>query len=93
MEGVGYIGFGAVFYHQKLIEQLIVADSRILIVLYPILFFVVTLDIASLTPQSNHAYVIIRKKMSESVNGLTGCLFCHYGDLERPTMLFLLMGW
>jgi hypothetical protein len=34
------------------------------------------------TSQSNYAYVIIRLKMSESDNGITGSLFCHYGETD-----------
>jgi hypothetical protein len=34
------------------------------------------------TPQSIHVYVTILPKMSESVNGLTGKLFCHYGATD-----------
>ena len=36
----------------------------------------------SSTSQSNHAYVIIRLKISENVNGLTGSMFCHYDETD-----------
>ena len=35
---------------------------------------------ASSTTQSNHVYVIIRLNMLENMNGLSGNLFCHYGE-------------
>jgi len=36
----------------------------------------------SLTPHSNHIYVIKRLMMSESVIGLSGSLFCPYGETD-----------
>jgi len=51
------------------------------------MFWVVTLDMASSTPKSNHVYVIIRKKMAEKVNGLAGILFCHYGETDDVFMI------
>jgi len=36
----------------------------------------------SSTPQSNYGYVIIRLKMIESINGITGSLFCYYGETD-----------
>jgi len=36
----------------------------------------------SSTSHSNHVYVIIRLKMSESIYGLAGSLFCHHGETD-----------
>ena len=36
----------------------------------------------SSTSQSNYVYIIIRLKMSESINGIVGSLFCHYGETD-----------
>ena len=39
---------------------------------------------ASSVPQimRNHVYIIIRLKLSESVYGISGILFCHYGETD-----------
>ena len=42
---------------------------------------------ASSTTQSNHVYVIIRLKTSESINGLAGSLFCHYGETNDAFLI------
>jgi len=42
---------------------------------------------ASSTPQSIHAYVIFRLKMSENVNALAGSLFCHYGETDDVNLI------
>jgi hypothetical protein len=41
-----------------------------------------SLPLRCLWSESNHVYVIIRLKMSESINGLAGSLFCHYGETD-----------
>jgi len=42
---------------------------------------------ASSKPQSNHVYVIVRKKMSENVNGLFSSLFCHHGETNDAFLI------
>ncbi len=43
---------------------------------------------ASSWPQMpNHVYIIIRLKISESVNGISGSLFCPYGDIDDAFLI------
>ena len=42
---------------------------------------------ASSTSQSQYVYVIIRLKMSESINGIAGSLFCHYGETDDAFLI------
>ena len=72
-----------------MLKQLVVANSKFQY-FGPICFFETTLDITSSTSQSNHVYVVIRIKMSENINGLTGNMFCHYGETDD---VFLIGGW
>ena len=37
--------------------------------------------------QSNYVYVITRLKMSESINGIAGSLFCHYGETDDALLI------
>jgi hypothetical protein len=37
---------------------------------------------ASSMTQSNHVYILIRLKITENTSGLSGCLFCHYGETD-----------
>ena len=46
----------------------------------------------SSTSQSNYVYVIIILKMSESVNGIDGSLFCHYGKTYDAFLIGGLVG-
>jgi hypothetical protein len=41
----------------------------------------------SSTSQSNYVYVIIRLKMSKSINGIAGSLFCHYGETDDAFLI------
>ncbi len=41
----------------------------------------------SSTSQSNYVYVIIRLKMSESINRIAGSLFCHYGETDDAFLI------
>jgi len=42
---------------------------------------------ASSTTHFNHVYVIIRLKMSENINGLSGSLLCHYGETDDAFLI------
>ena len=42
---------------------------------------------ASSTSQSQYVYVIIRLKLSESINGIAGSLFCHYGETDDAFLI------
>ena len=42
---------------------------------------------ASSTSQSQYVHVIIRLKMSESINGIAGSLFCHYGETDDAFLI------
>ncbi len=35
----------------------------------------------------NYAYIIIRPSMSESVNGISGSLFCHCGETDEAFLI------
>ena len=41
----------------------------------------------SSTLQSNYIYVIIKLKMSKSINGIAGSLFCHYGETDDAFLI------
>ena len=41
----------------------------------------------SSTSKSNYGYVIIRLEMSESINGIAGSLFCHYGETDDAFLI------
>ena len=41
----------------------------------------------SSTSHPNYVYVIIRLKMSKSINGITGSLFCHYGETDDAFLI------
>jgi hypothetical protein len=41
----------------------------------------------SSTSQSNYVYVVIRLKMRESINGIAGSLFCHYGGTDDAFLI------
>ena len=41
----------------------------------------------SSTSQSNYVYVIVRLKMSESINGIAVSLFCHYGETDDAFLI------
>ena len=41
----------------------------------------------SSTSQSNYVYVIVRLKMSESINGIAGSLFRHYGENDDAFLI------
>ena len=46
------------------------------------------LDMALSGPQMpNRVYIIIRLKMSESINGISGSLFCHYGETDAAFLI------
>ncbi len=42
---------------------------------------------ASSTSQSQYVYVIIRLKMYETINGIAGSLFCHYGETDDAFLI------
>jgi hypothetical protein len=47
--------------------------------------------VSSVPPVPNYVYVVIRLKMSKSVNNLVGTtLLCHYGETDD---LFPIGGW
>ena len=46
-----------------------------------------TLNMTSSTSHTNYVYVIIILKMSESVNGIVGSLFCHYGETDDAFLI------
>ena len=41
----------------------------------------------SSSTQSNYVYVVIRLKMSESINGISSSLFCHYGETDDAFLI------
>jgi len=41
----------------------------------------------SSTSQPTYVYVIVRLKMSESINGIDGSLFCHYGEIDDAFLI------
>ena len=59
---------------------MVVANPLIPDFFIPFVSLDATSVMASSTAQYNHVYVIIRFKMSENVNRLSGSLFCHYGE-------------
>ena len=42
---------------------------------------------ASSMTQSKHVYILIRHKISENMNGLSSCLFCHYGETDDAFLI------
>ena len=39
----------------------------------------------------NHVYIIIRLKISESIYGISGSLFCHYRETDDAFLIGLLV--
>ncbi len=46
-----------------------------------------TSNMTSSTSQSNYVYVIIRLQMLESINGIAGSLFYHYGETDDAFLI------
>jgi hypothetical protein len=41
----------------------------------------------SSTSHSNYVYIVIRLKMSKSINGIVGSVFCHYGETDAAFLI------